>query len=281
MKIIDAHIHYRPDYAPFAQVAAHSGHTYTKDGIRQMMEDNDICHAIVMGNFEPTVENHQYPPYLSFCVGLDSNVFQPERAEEFLVQVEENLKRPNCVGLKLYPGYNPFFVTDEIYTPFYQLAEKYHKPVAIHTGAVASSKPGALLKYSHPLTLDELAVRFPDITFVMCHFGNPFLAEAAAVAEKNKNIIIDLSGILEGMFSPAPFMEENRFYVETVKMWLRYVGDYNRMVFGTDFPIVQVPSYIQFVKELIPKEAWHKVFYENAVRVYGLRLEQREGCGRG
>ena len=34
--------------------------------------------------------------------------------------------------------------------------------------------------------------------FVMCHFGNPFLADAAAVLEKNPNMAADISGWLCG-----------------------------------------------------------------------------------
>ena len=43
-----------------------------------------------------------------------------------LDQVEENLKRDTCVGIKLYPGYNKMYVTDEVYEPLYDLA-KAHK----------------------------------------------------------------------------------------------------------------------------------------------------------
>ena len=58
------------------------------------------------------------------------------------------------------------YVTDEVYEPLYDLAKAYKKPVAIHMGQTAGSR--AYLKYSHPLTLDEAAVRHPDVNFVMC-----------------------------------------------------------------------------------------------------------------
>ena len=93
-------------------------------------------------------------------------------------QVEENLKRKQCCGIKLYPGYNHVYVYDELYDPIYELARKYNKPVAIHTGLTATAN--ALLKYSHPMTLDEAAVKYPDVQFVMCHIGNPFLQDAIA-----------------------------------------------------------------------------------------------------
>lgn len=77
------------------------------------------------------------------------------------------------------------------------MAVKYDKPVAIHTGLTATER--GLLKYSHPFTLDEAAVKYNKVRFVMCHIGNPFLADAIAVME-NPNVSADLSGLLEGKY---------------------------------------------------------------------------------
>ena len=75
MKIIDAHIHFRPDYEKFGLVAERAGHKNTKEHIDEVFEKNDIVHAIVMGNGDLSLENHTYPDNMSYCVGLDSNCF--------------------------------------------------------------------------------------------------------------------------------------------------------------------------------------------------------------
>ena len=98
-----------------------------------------------------------------------------------------------CCGVKLYPGYNHIWLTDPLYEPIYALAARYDKPVAVHMGL--SAGPRAHLKYCHPLVLDEVAADHPDTRFVMCHFGNPWLMDAAAVVEKNENVAADLSGL--------------------------------------------------------------------------------------
>ena len=272
MKIIDCHIHFRPDFDRFNVVAENSGHENTREHLEEVFKRNNIQHAVVMSNFDLDLDNHIYPDFLSYCVGLDSNVFDDRPLDYFVNLVEKHLQRDNCVGIKLYPGYCHYHIYDEIYTPFYDLARKFNKPVAIHTGAVASSKQGSLLKYSHPLGLDQVAVKYPDVQFVMCHFGNPWLCDAAVVTEKNKNVIIDLSGILEGNFNVDEFLEKSKTYVDMLKMWLNYVGDYDRVMYGTDWPVVNIDSYLEFVKEVIPKEYHEKVFYENAKRVYGLKI---------
>ena len=50
---------------------------------------------------------------------------------------------------------------DDSLAPLYRLAAKYDKPVAVHTGLTAMSS--AILKYSHPLVLDEAAAKFPSV----------------------------------------------------------------------------------------------------------------------
>ena len=152
-----------------------------------------------MGNRSLETGFHNYPRDLfHYCVGLDSLVLRrgSHIPEDLPDQVEEHLKRENCCGVKLYPGYNKIWLTDPIYDPIYRLAEKYDKPVAVHMGLTAF--PRAHLKYSHPLALDEVAADHRRTRFVMCHFGNPFLEAAAAVWEKNPNVAVDLSGLLEG-----------------------------------------------------------------------------------
>lgn len=80
---------------------------------------------------------HAYPADLfHYCIGLDSSLLEggkrliPDLAD----RVEENLKRDNCCGVKLYPGYNKVWLTDPVYEPVYALAARYDKPVAVHMG---------------------------------------------------------------------------------------------------------------------------------------------------
>lgn len=122
----------------------------------------------------------------------------------------------------------------------------------------------AFLKYSHPLTLDEVAVTHPDVRFIMCHFGNPWLMDAAAVLEKNENVAADLSGLLEGKLVLAELLEEQKGYVEALKTWIAYAHCYDKLMFGTDWPLANYGDYIGFTKAVIPEKHWDNVFYRNA-----------------
>ena len=267
MKIIDAHLHFVPENPYFQEIAMRAEHKNTEEDLRAVYQKYGIVGGVVMGNRGVDPAAHSYPDFLKYCVGLDRDFLVSQDKKKSLDQVEANLKREDCVGIKLYPGYNKAYVTDEVYEPVYELAKAYNKPVAIHMGQTAGSR--AYLKYSHPLTLDEAAVRHPDVTFVMCHFGNPWLMDAAAVVEKNENVMTDLSGLLEAKIDFPKLLEQQRGYFDTLKTWISYCSQYEKFMFGTDWPLANYGDYIEVVKWLIPEKEWEKVFYENAKRIYG------------
>lgn len=266
MEIIDAHIHWFPEEHA-RELAARAGHLSTEEHLREQYDLHNITHAIVMGNRSLAPENHVYPGFMSYCVGVDRFSGFTGSTPDFDL-IEQNLRRKECVGIKLYPGYNYQYIYDKAYGPLYELAERYRKPVAVHTGATAM--PSAKLKYCHPLTLDEAAAEFPRASFIMCHFGNPFIADAAAVISKNPNVCADLSGMLEGTPDMPALLLEQAGYVNHLRTWLAYAGAYERLMFGTDWPLVNIACYIEFVSKIIPQRFWEMVFSGNVMRIYGL-----------
>ena len=272
MKIIDAHLHFSM-WEHFDEIARAAGHENTAEGLRRDFAAEGIVHGVVMGNL-PVEELH--PGYLHYCVGIAGDgvtEMTHARIEKLLPALERHLQSDRCVGVKLYPGYNYFYIYEDYLTPVYELAAQYGKPVAVHTGLTATEK--ALLKYAHPNVIDEAATKFRDVNFVMCHFGEPYFTDAVAVMEKNLNVSADLSGMLEGKIPDfAEFCRRRRFYIDQLKGWLSYLSAYDRLMFGTDWPLANLGDYIAFTKELIPQEHWNAVFYDNAVRIYSLHLDE-------
>ena len=274
MKIIDAHLHLFPAAEPrFEEMAQAVGHHNSTEHLRQVYGKLGIVHGVVMGNRSLDPADHDYPPDLfHYCVGLDSSLLgggepAPGRLAD---AVEAHLARPSCCGVKLYPGYNRIWLWDPLYEPVYALAARYDKPVAVHMGLTASAS--AHLKYCHPLVLDEVAADHPDTRFVLCHFGNPFLESAAAVVEKNPNVAADLSGLLEGRVDLERFRAEQGRWMDLLGTWLAAIDRWDDLLFGTDWPIVNLGEYIAFLQAVIPPAHWEQVFFQNADRVYGLGL---------
>lgn len=270
MKIIDAHIHFRQELH-FDQLAEKAGHQNTVEHLTEQYAAHGIVHGVVMGNRSLQLSEHNYPDFLSYCIGLDSTCFSAEMSLQHVDSVEQHLQRKNCVGIKLYPGYHHFYVHDALLDPFYQLAMQYNKPVAVHTGLTARST--ALMKYSHPLTVDEAAVCYPQVQFVMCHIGNPWIVDAAAVMMKNPNVAADLSGLLEGQIDGmTDFFVRKHTYINVLKGWLEFLDRYDCLLYGTDWPLANITNYIELVAQLIPEKHHEQVFFENANRIYQLDL---------
>ena len=273
LKIIDAHLHLFPPESKTNALAEGVGHENSTEHLKNVYRELNIAHGVVMGNRSLDPDYHAYPQDLfHYCVGLDSLVMKQgdQIPEDLPDQIEAHLKRDNCCGVKLYPGYNRIWLSDPVYTPVYQLAARYDKPVAVHMGLTAY--PRAYLKYSHPLALDEAAADHRKTRFVMCHFGNPFLDAAVAVLEKNRNVSADLSGLLEGRVDLDAYFEEQSGYVGLLRTWMTALCSWDRLMFGTDWPIVNLAEYIEFIRRLIPEPHQDKVFFDNANRIYHLNL---------
>ena len=266
MKIIDAHLHFEQG-GYWDVIAEEAGHVNTTAHLADTYKEHNVVHGIVMGNKPITETNCEYPQHLSYCVGIGHQTFDFNRIEEQMPLLEEHLRRDTCVGIKFYPGYSYFYIYESRFDPIYELAEKYNKPVAVHTGLTATDT--ALLKYSHPMVLDDAAVRHPHVQFVMCHMGEPWFMDAVAVMMKNQNVAADLSGILAGKLpDEEAFYRKNAYFVEQLKGQLTILQDYSRFMFGTDWPLANYGDYINFTKHIVPEEAWEAVFYENAKRIY-------------
>jgi len=193
------------------------------------------------------------------CVGLATTV-DAQRLEADLAS-----GRFRCI--KIYLGYEHQYAYDANYEPAYRLAEKYNVPVVFHTGDTDSRK--AKLKYADPLTIDEVAVDHPKVTFVLAHAGNPWIESTAEVAYKNPNVVIDGSAFLIGKLQDYPPEMLETYVVKPLRWIFGYVNDPAKLMFGTDWPLTEIGPYLEVFKRAIPKEHWKAVFHDNAARVYG------------
>lgn len=87
---------------------------------------------------------------------------------------------------------------DPSYFPVYELANQYGWIVLFHTGIVLRKKfdeaEDVASGRMRPIYLEEIARRFPKITVLGAHCGNPEYEWAAEIARWNPNVFWDLSG---------------------------------------------------------------------------------------
>jgi predicted TIM-barrel fold metal-dependent hydrolase len=186
-----------------------------------------------------------------------------------VARIEAGLKSGRYGCIKIYLGYVHQWAYDENYEPAYRLAEKYGVPVVFHTGDTYSTR--ALLKYADPLTIDEVAVAHPKVTFVIAHCGNPWIESAAEVAYKNPNVVLDGSAFLIGNLAKTPPGEVQQYVVKPLAWIFGYLDDPSKLMYGSDWPLADMKSYVEAFKRAIPRKSWQAVFHDNAARVFKLK----------
>ncbi len=281
MKIIDAHIHFSK-IESFQRTADEITRVeYTKEGLKKEFAQEGVILGIAMGLSEaslggfPDAEatnpmqldlESPIPSFVKGCLGINPMRLKGTTKRVELDTIERALQQDGVVGLKIYGGYYPYYVYDDVYQPVYDLAEQYHLPVVLHMGDTFSER--GLLKYAHPLTVDELAVSRRAVNFVIAHLGDPWVIDAAEVVSKNYNVFGDLSGLLVGSDETIAEFENNPTFMEHIRRGIVYANHYDKLLFGSDWPLVPIGPYIRFIKKLIPEKHYEQVFYQNALQLF-------------
>jgi len=279
MKIFDAHMHFSNVQA-FYGAADESGVDYSYDGYMKEREQAEIVGSICMGLIETLrfafpdnmaqtpmlADLADIPPNFYTCLGINPHTLD----DDALQRIRSTIKADNrIVGFKIFAGYYHFYVHDPIYAPIYEIAAEYGLTVAIHTGDTYSEQ--GLLEYSHPLAADKIATAFRDTKFLLCHMGDPWIMDACEVAYKNRNVYLDISGLLAGDDALISATEKRELVMAHYALGLQYLNNYKRALFGTDWPIVPMKAYVEFCKKIVPPYAYEDVFYNNAFDVYKIQ----------
>ncbi|MCI4354503.1 MAG: amidohydrolase family protein [Thermoplasmata archaeon] len=177
-------------------------------------------------------------------------------------------KAPDLVAIKLYPGYRHFYPHDPRLDPVYEFAHRRRITVMIHQGDTLY--PDALVKYARPIHVDEVAVRFRDVPFVLCHLGNPWIDETAEVVYKNPNVYTDTSGLLGPMNLPYfdRMVERSRRRLGEA---LEFIGSAERILYGSDWPLLRIDVAVALIEGLpISSEDRERILGGNARKLFRL-----------
>jgi hypothetical protein len=130
-------------------------------------------------------------------------------------------------AVKLYAPSYRVQLNDRAFYPVYEAAAEGGLPVIIHFGITV----GAFydLTYANPLAISAPGREFPDVTFIIAHFGAGFLREVMFLAYHTENICVDTSGTNNWrLYVPGePSLEQ------VFRDALRAFGP-QRILFGTD-----------------------------------------------
>ncbi len=197
-----------------------------------------------------------------------STVSPTQGAEEVARAVALWETTSDLAAVKLFPGYFPFYPHDSRLGPVYEFAHRRNLPVMIHQGDTLDRH--GLVKYARPIELDEVAVRYRDVRFVLCHFGNPWMEEASEVVYKNPNVYVDTSGLLPPPRVPH-FAAAVARTVDRLADAIAFIGDVDRILYGSDWPLESLPTAVSLIESLdLAPEEKELILGGNARRLFGL-----------
>ncbi|MCE5207496.1 MAG: amidohydrolase family protein [Chloroflexi bacterium] len=132
-------------------------------------------------------------------------------------------------GYKILAPTVPYPLDDPKLDPLWSVAEKYRLPVLIHFGIEGGGGGIGNAVNINPLVMHDVAKGFPDIPFIIPHFGCGYTRELLQLAWACPNVYVDTTGTNDWMrWMPYPVTIQNlfRIFVETVGP--------ERIIFGTD-----------------------------------------------
>lgn len=149
------------------------------------------------------------------------------------------------VACKFYTGYDHYYPQDKVIEEYLMSFEPVGLPAIFHSGDCLNSVKHAKLKFAHPLHIDEVAVDYPNMKFIIAHMGYPWQRDAAEVCYKNQNVFADISGFVYGSFDSADLDKFKKTIIEFVE-----IAGEKKLLFGTDWPISNQTSYLDAKKHL-------------------------------
>ncbi len=272
--IIDAHVHL--DCSSRDLLAT------DRERYGRFMDEVGLDAALVMAKSTDTIDFYPEHERLLELGQIDERIFPiinfdtPRADDSCLESTEEWLTEELAVAVKIYPGYDPFYPHEHPRAlELASMLERLGKPLIVHCGDTVV--PDGLLKYAHPLHLDDLAVRFPTLKIVMAHIGNPFFDAAQAVIYKNANVFADGSGMFMSRsdeFVYDPYVDE---LIRRLRFLYAYIDSVESIHFGGDFPFTSPWHHVEFWMHAARRldftdDERHLLFYENARTVFDLPL---------
>ena len=164
--------------------------------------------------------------------------------------LEKWIKSGEFVGAHLHTYGFGLPVNHRKYYPFYAKCAELDVPVVMQVGHSAERMPSAM---GQPLLIDDIALDFPDLVIVGAHTGWPWVEELLALAWKHKNVYVGTSA------------HHPKYWDEKLVQFANSRGR-GKVLYGTDYPVMNFADSLAAVKDLNLKESAHDLLIGGAAR---------------
>ncbi|HDX9612666.1 hypothetical protein COF80_25735 [Bacillus toyonensis] len=285
--MIDFHVHvgelkseYTEEFAQQMMDSCNKSHTNMEVRIENLikeMEGLGVKKAVLLAfNAKRTLGVHVTNEYVSklcakypkYFVGFASfDAYEKPLCKKSL---EQELTNYNLHGYKLAFGYLGISPNDPGWYPLYEDAEERSLPVLVHMGFTPIKQ--ASLRYCHPMLLNDVLIKFPNLNIIIAHMGWPWINDTLSLLKKYKNVYTDLS--IVSFYQPIDEMCN-------IFQMAKEQGVINKLIWGTDYPMCTMEESIDRFKIIkkrleeqgahITEEEWDQIFYKNAEKLLQLK----------
>ncbi|MGH2916121.1 MAG: amidohydrolase family protein [Solirubrobacteraceae bacterium] len=205
--------------------------------------------------------------------------WDPREGEAGLAQLEQDARRFNMQGAKLYTaewyrGSRGWRLDDERCKPFYaKCTELGIRNLHVHKGPTIWPLDKDAFD---PRDVDQAATDNPELNFIIEHVGLPRIEDFCFMATQEPNVYAGLSVVIGGLMHARP-----RFFAKAMGELLFWVGE-DKMLFGSDYGIWEPKWQIEGLLNWdYPDETYsdyprvtdatrRKILGLNAARLYGI-----------
>jgi uncharacterized protein len=182
------------------------------------------------------------------------------------ISLERAVKQLGLRGLKLDPSLQCFDpASQEIAYPLYQACAELDIPLILHCGL--SWAPSGMAELAQPIRLERAVRDFPTVNFILAHFAWPWVQEAAMLAIKYPNVFLDTAILYSG--TPQDALQH--VLAQQVGLDVVERSLYNKVVFGTNYPRVDMRRFARGIRALHLTPATEQaILHENAGRLLKL-----------
>lgn len=213
----------------------------------------------VKGSFEiPYARVHSicqsHPNQFSGLAGVD-----PFRGMQGLRDLEQAVRQFGFVGAHLYPHWFELAPDHAKYYPYYAKCCELDIPIMMQLGQnLIYQRERRLPSVARPITLDRVAIDFPELKLIGIHIGVPWAEEMIAMAWKHENVFIGVDA-----YAPKHWQPQLVHYLNTYGK--------HKVLFGTDWPVIDPERAVAEIRELgLRPDAAKMLMRENALHVFRL-----------
>ncbi len=162
----------------------------------------------------------------------------------------------------LFPAMHAYSIHDECVRPVFEWAEQNRRAVFVHCGVLSVGVRAKLglpslfdLRYSNPIDLHFVALKYPQVPIIVPHFGAGYFREALMLADLCPNVYLDTSS----SNAWVRYQESHLDLRQVFRRALDVVGP-KRLLFGTD-------------SSMFPQGWRQQIFDDQTTALYELGLD--------